>query len=127
MECPKSYLPAEFAVDFDRTKESLGPYGSGNQAWFGIHNGKCSSDSTTFKADDIQKLGQCAIQAFERHLQGTFMWCAHNEIEPRWDYVKAWDNGWINKANFTEAQTVANAARAFGLDKLQKQGQLFLQ
>jgi|TARA_B110000285_G_C15043995_1_gene573304 glucan 1,3-beta-glucosidase len=25
--CPKSYLPAEFAVDFDRTADMLGPFG----------------------------------------------------------------------------------------------------
>lgn len=25
------------------------------------------------------------------------MWTAHNEIEEKWDYVKAWDLGWINK------------------------------
>ena len=25
------------------------------------------------------------------------MWTAHNEIEAKWDYVKSWDLGWINK------------------------------
>ena len=29
VECPRSYLPEEFAVDFDRTAEALGPFGSG--------------------------------------------------------------------------------------------------
>lgn len=30
VECPYSYLPDEFAVDFDRTADMLGPYGSNN-------------------------------------------------------------------------------------------------
>ena len=25
------------------------------------------------------------------------MWCAHNEIEARWSYTKAWDMMWINR------------------------------
>ena len=24
------------------------------------------------------------------------LWTAHNEIEAKWDYVSAWDLGWIN-------------------------------
>ena len=29
VECPRSYLPEEFAVDFDRAAEVLGPFGKG--------------------------------------------------------------------------------------------------
>jgi hypothetical protein len=24
------------------------------------------------------------------------LWTAHNEIEAKWDYVRAWDLAWIN-------------------------------
>jgi hypothetical protein len=30
------------------------------------------------------------------------MWTAHNELEERWSYVKSWDMGWINPANWTQ-------------------------
>jgi hypothetical protein len=25
------------------------------------------------------------------------MWTAHNEIEAKWDYIRAYDMGWINR------------------------------
>lgn len=37
------------------------------------------------------------MKAFDRHVDATFFWTAHNEIEAKWDYVKAWDLGWIDK------------------------------
>ena len=30
VDCPKSYLPEEFAVDFDREADILGPFGTQN-------------------------------------------------------------------------------------------------
>jgi len=32
----------------------------------------------------------------KKHNVTGFFWTAHNELEERWDYVKAWDAGWIN-------------------------------
>ncbi len=29
-------------------------------------------------------------------MAATFFWTAHNELEPKWDYIRAWDMGWIN-------------------------------
>jgi len=37
------------------------------------------------------------LKAWDRHVDATFFWTAHNEIEEKWDYVKAWDLGWIDK------------------------------
>jgi len=37
------------------------------------------------------------LKAWDRHVDATFFWTAHNEIEAKWDYVKAWDLGWIDK------------------------------
>lgn len=33
----------------------------------------------------------------DKHIQGSFFWTAHNEIEEKWDYIRAWDNKWIDK------------------------------
>ena len=44
--CPYSYLPEPYAVDFDRTAESLGPYGGNPQT---VHYGNCASDSDYFR------------------------------------------------------------------------------
>ena len=33
----------------------------------------------------------------DKHIQASFFWTAHNEIEAKWDYVKAWDMAFINK------------------------------
>lgn len=41
------------------------------------------------------KLGQCTLNAFNNNVQGQFMWTVRNELEPRWNYITAYDNGWI--------------------------------
>jgi hypothetical protein len=40
----------------------------------------------------------------DRHIQGSFLWTAHNEIEAKWDYIKAWDMGFINKTELAPGQ-----------------------
>lgn len=32
-----------------------------------------------------------------KNIEGQFLWTAHNEIEARWDYIRAWDMMWLNK------------------------------
>jgi len=44
----------------------------------------------------VKTIARCALKSFDRHVDGTFLWTAHNEIEEKWDYVKAWDNEWIS-------------------------------
>ena len=97
VDCPKSYLPEEYAVDFDRTAAVLGPFGTQNQELVCIMEGKCNSDSLHFNSTQVETIARCALKSFDDHLDATFMWTAHNEIEARWDYVKSWDNMWINK------------------------------
>ena len=83
--------------DFNRTKDILGPFGNAEfveQA--NIHNGMCTSDSTFFSGAQIQTIARCALDTFDRHLAVQMIWTAHNEIEAKWDYVSAWDLGWIN-------------------------------
>jgi len=95
-----TYLPDEVGTDFDRTAEILGPFGSdgtGDPQDVCIQNGQCSKDSAFFNHEEIETIARCAQESFDRHLKATFLSTAHNEIEERWDYVKAWDLGWINK------------------------------
>ena len=85
-------------VDFDRSAEILGPFGDPamrNSSC--IQKGKCSSDSLFFSGEQVGQIAKCAMDTFDRHVNATFFWTAHNELEPRWSYVKAWDFGWINK------------------------------
>jgi len=94
--CPVSYLPADVNVDFDRTADILGPFGTANNIKdVTIQKGTCSSDSDFFSDEEVGVIGKCALKAFDRHVEATFLWTAHNEIESRWDYVRAWDKGWI--------------------------------
>jgi hypothetical protein len=85
------------ATDFDRTALMLGPFGSARPETCTIMEGKCFKDSTTFSADDVKTIAKCALKSFDAHIDRTFFWTAHNEITERWDYVRAWDLGWLNK------------------------------
>lgn len=51
VDCPYSYLPAPHNVDFDRTANSLGPYGESEIAT--VRNGKCATDSAFFSDYDV--------------------------------------------------------------------------
>ena len=52
----------------------------------------------------MQQIAQCGLQAFADHVNATFLWTAHNEIEAKWDYIKAWDMMWINKTEVPVSQ-----------------------
>jgi len=101
--CPTPYMAMTDAgkgVDIpDRTKtDAYGPFGDPTMANSSlIVQGTCTSDSLYFKGDNVTKIARCALDTFDRHVNATFLWTAHNEIEEKWDYVKAWDLGWINK------------------------------
>ena len=104
-DCPKTYLPDPVGTDFDRTAATLGPFGPTEFADSAlIHAGQCSDDSLFFKYADVQKIAKCALETYDRHVNATFLWTARNEIEAKWDYVKAWDLGWINKTAVPDAQ-----------------------
>ena len=94
VDCPYSYLPEPYAADFDRTAESLGPYGPGSQT---VRYGQCATDSAHFSDAEVGQLGQCALDAFDAQVQGQFLWTARNELEAKWSYLQAYDNGWIKR------------------------------
>jgi hypothetical protein len=64
--CPTSYLPEPYNVDFDRTADDLGPYGSSAQT---VSYGMCSSDSSFFSDADVTTLGYCVYAAFNDNIQ----------------------------------------------------------
>jgi hypothetical protein len=101
VECPVSYLPAATAADFDRTAAQLGPYGSTglSRDHSIVKNGTCAIDSDWYADDQVMRLGQCVMDIFNYNVEAHFMWTVRNELEPRWNYVTSYDNGWIkNKA-----------------------------
>jgi len=95
-------LPADTAVDLDRTASTLGPFGSGlkdghTQAF--VSNGKCARDGTYFSDFEVGQLGGCALRAFDNQVEGQFLWTFRNELEDKWSYVNAYDKGWLNVNN----------------------------
>jgi len=95
IECPYSYLPAEYAVDFDRQAPTNGPYGTSARST--IEYGECYNDSQHFSSKDVGRLGQCSYDIFNGTVEGQFLWCMRNEIESKWSYVQAYDEGWLPK------------------------------
>jgi len=92
----------------------LGPYGTGNPENCAIQNGKCSDDSGFFSHEEVATIAKCALAAYDKHIQASFFWTGHNEIEAKWDYIKAWDNGWINK---TEVATPSESLLTYAAQK----------
>jgi len=90
----------------DRTKaDAYGPFGDPAMADYTlIKAGTCTSDSLFFNSTQVETIARCALDTFDRHLNATFLWTAHNEIEEKWDYVKAWDLMWINKTAVPKEQ-----------------------
>lgn len=93
VDCPYSYMPEPYNVDFDRTAATLGPYGESTRAT--IEYGQCYTDSAFFSDADVQVLGDCVSYIFNDTVDGQFLWNFRNELEPRWSYVEAYDKGWL--------------------------------
>ena len=99
VDCPYSYIPdKELAVDFDRTADMLGPFGSNTLST--IQKGKCPRDSVHFTKEEVNTLGQCLTYIIDDLVQGSFLWTFRNELEPRWSYPESYDAGWIKRTNF---------------------------
>ena len=100
VDCPYSYMPAPYNVDFDRTAPGpLGPFGESKRST--IEYGQCYTDSAFFSDADVKVLGDCISYIFDDTVAGQFLWNFRTELEPRWSYIEAYDNGWIN-AYYTE-------------------------
>lgn len=103
VDCPKSYLPPPYDVDFDRSAAMLGPFGESTQST--IQEGKCLIDSAHFNFNKVDKFANCQKEVFDQTFDGQFFWNFRNELEPRWNYIEAYDQGWLNfkvKTNFLQ-------------------------
>ena len=89
------------SIDFDRTAEKLGPFGSTGltRDHSTIQNGTCAIDSAFYADDQVMRLGQCVLSIFDQNVEGQFMWTVRNELEPRWNYISSYDKGWIKPQN----------------------------
>ena len=67
------------------------------EAKSGVHKGMCWTDSDHFNHTQVTQIAKCVSDTINNHFNSSFMWTAHNEIEEKWDYVKAYDLGWPNK------------------------------
>jgi len=88
-------MPAPYGVDFDRSASVLGPWGEDDNSM--IHYGKCWTDSDHFSDAEVQKLGDCSRYVYDRIVKAQFIWTFRNELEPKWNFVQAYDKGWLNK------------------------------
>lgn len=77
----------------DRTSDFLGPYGYAPKEFNTVQKGKCSTDSSVYSPEDVKTVAKCALASWNKHLKAHFLWTAHNEINYKWDYIKAWDMG----------------------------------
>ena len=100
VDCPYSYLPEPHNVDFDRTAATLGPWGESDRSM--VKNGKCPIDSNYFSDSDVQRLGDCTRYIFDHSVEGQFLWTFRNELEVKWDYIKAYEKGWIKHPKTAE-------------------------
>ena len=94
VECPKPYIDIP---DLDRNKDMLGPFGTMDPKYVNVHNGNCFIDAAFFTDFQVNEIAKCALGAWSGNIKGHFLWTAHNELEEKWDYIKAYDKGWLNK------------------------------
>ena len=96
VDCPKSYLPDDLAVDFDREADILGPFG-GDTTLGAIQKGQCMVDSEYYSKQQTMQLAKCMVEAFNDNVAGHFIWAAKNEMqEERWSYTQAFDAGYLD-------------------------------
>ena len=103
VDCPETYLPAQYAVTIDKDAAMLGPIGESDRS--AIRYGKCARDSTWFTDDNLQTLADCTHDTFTKHVAGQFLWNFRNELEIKWSYLEAYDKGWLN---FNQARSFLN-------------------
>jgi len=98
VQCPYTYMK-HYGTDFNRNDPNpLGPFAIDGESndYSTITQGMCLTDSSTFSDDDVKTLGDCTSSILDQTVSGQFLWNFRNELEPRWSYIEAYDNGWLN-------------------------------
>lgn len=71
----------------------MGPIGENNPNL--IKYGKCPVDANIMTDEQVKELGVCTIEIFNEAVTAQFMWNFRTQQEPKWDYIQAYDNGWL--------------------------------
>lgn len=51
----------------------------------------------------LKQVANCTVEFIDAHYNASFMWTAKNQIEEKWDYIKAYDLGLFDaKKNTTQ-------------------------
>ena len=56
----------------------------------------CWDDSDEFNFEQVKEIATCMKQSMDKYTTAQFMWTARNEFQAKWDYIRAWNKGWIN-------------------------------
>ena len=62
----------------------------------------CPIDSKYFRDRQVANLGADYMDTFNTHVSGQFFWNFRTELEPRWNYITAYDNGWLPSSTAAE-------------------------
>jgi len=54
-----------------------------------------TDNNTTFNAQGLQQIADCTVETIDKYYNASFMWTARNQIEEKWDYMRAYDLGWF--------------------------------
>lgn len=110
LDCPQAYYvcPEGAPASDCQVDASVAKYGpEGVNAWNNdqtlIENGKCWTDDLAFyNKTEYQHIANCTVEMIDKYYNASFMWTAHNQLEEKWDYIRAWDHQYfIAKANET--------------------------
>lgn len=128
VECPPLYFdcPSKTSTDcaVDKSIAVNGPFGVNqwNNSQTLIEKGMCWSDNnTTQNATGLQHIANCTVEVIDRYYNASFMWTAHNQIEAKWDYIKAYDLGWFKAKEWPANQWFASGTPASNLSKLRRE------
>ena len=91
-------------MDIDRTKWYKNPHGFSTNTTINdaiitnktINEGMCWTDSDHYTHAEVESMARCYLDYYNEFTGGHFIWAAHVEIEAKWDYMRAWDMGWLN-------------------------------
>lgn len=109
VKCPESYLGPSFTgAPLDRSRPIQGPYGTGTS---GPSFGYCPSSCTDFFEDDddvvTRNLAHKKLSSFSIG-HGWYFWNFKTEIDPKWDFLRSVELGWIPD-NVASLEKVSNA------------------
>lgn len=125
LDCPQAYYvcPEGAPASDCQVDASVAKYGpEGVNDWNNdqtlIENGKCWTDDLAFyNKTEYQHIANCTVEMIDKYYNASFMWTAHNQLEEKWDYIRAWDNQYfIAKANETVDAHAAPRKQGGGIE-----------